>query len=66
MGEQERDGWLGLAGRLATTLPPVLLAVLAINILFVGTAFWLLRNAQAARAEIITLILNRCTAGVTQ
>jgi hypothetical protein len=57
---EQQGGLVGLAGRVASQLPPQFLMLVLLNIIFLGVVFWHQQKQDEARERLFTPILMAC------
>lgn len=66
MTDNEREGWVGLTGRLLDGLPVSFLGLLAINVAFLACMFWFLHATIESRVELEVALLQGRTTVLTR
>ena len=60
MTEEESKGLVGLGGKLIAGLPAQFLALVVINVLFLGGLFWFIDARANHTAEVLNQLLSAC------
>ena len=60
MTDAERQTWAGMVTRVTTSLPPGFLALLLINMVFIGMTYWFLNTQIEGRVAMVTKIIDAC------
>jgi hypothetical protein len=49
-----------LGGKVVTALPPVFIALMLINVIFLGITMWFINSQIEARAKVVANFVDRC------
>ena len=68
--EPRHEGAVGaltdLGSKLVTALPPSLIALMLINLAFLGLTYWFLTNQMEGRTKLASVIIDRCLADMAK